>query len=200
MVPSLNPPWTRLWPEPDRALYRKWVARRRALDLPGYASFADVGLDGEWTTPYHLAACAHDGPVLVTYNYLDAPSAKRDRDVLSRLGYLPDMAFNRVLDLALAQAETMRAELYVTHAFHMLPATRSAAIASKDVDTSFDIIGRHECEGRRVIALGEVAARTCRRHNIAHRAVPHPSARGTSFANRAGLLAEALRELTCRSA
>ena len=58
-----------------------------------------------------------------------------------------------------------------------------------DVDLSFDAVARHELDGRRVIALGDVAARVCRRHGIAHVATPHPSARGLSFRHRAEVLA-----------
>jgi hypothetical protein len=192
MEQSSSPPWTRHWAEADRERYRDWVSRRRALTLAGYKTFADVGLEGEWTTPYHLASCAPDGPVLLTYNYLDAPSAAAHRAELAVSGYLPGMPFNRVLDLALAKARLTRADLYVTHAFHLLPATRSAAISSSDLDKSFDAVGRHECEGRRVIALGEAAARLCRRHGLPHVATPHPSARGLDFARRADAIAAAL--------
>lgn len=189
---SSNPPWTRLWPAVDRERYAGWVARRRALHLPSYRSFADVGLDDDWTTPYHLASCSPDGPVLLTYNFLDAPSAAAHHMRLARTGFLEEMPFNRVLDLALAECGMERSKLYVTHAFHMLPATRSASIASRDIDISFDCVARHEIEGRRVIALGDAAQRLCRRHGIDHAAAPHPSARGLSFAARAARLAEAL--------
>jgi hypothetical protein len=192
MEPSLSPPWTRHWQPADRQRYAGWVGRRRALNLPGYRSFADVGLDGDWTTPYHLAACSPSGPVLLTYNYLDAPSAMEHRATLETLGYLPGMPFNRVLDLALAAAGLTRADIYVTHAFHMLPATRSASVSARDIDLSFDAVGRHEIEGRRIVALGAAAARVCRRHGIACSEVPHPSARGFDFSTRAALIARAL--------
>ncbi len=175
--------------------YADWVARRRALAITGYETFADVGLDGNWTTPYHLASAAPEGPVLLTYNYLDAPSARRHRETLLRLGYLPDMPFNRVLDLALHKAQLSRSDLYVTHGFHLLPATRSQAIRPADMDLSFDAVGRHECQGRPVIALGEAAARLCRRHGIAHNAVPHPSARGLPYRAKAEAIAGALAAL-----
>ncbi|SMQ70209.1 hypothetical protein SAMN06295905_1829 [Devosia lucknowensis] len=193
MEPSSSPPSTRHWAEPDRLRYRHWVERRRALDLPGYASFADVGLDGDWTTPYHLASCALDGPVLLTYNYLDAPSARAHRETLLRIGFLPDMPFNRVLDRPLGHVGLGRSDLYVTHAFHMLPAARSTSVPRADLDRSFDMVGRLECEGRRVIALGRAAAHLCRRHGIAHVETAHPSARGLGFAERAAVLAAAIR-------
>lgn len=192
MAQSSNPPWTRLWPESRRQDYVRWVAQRRALALPTYASLSDVGLDGDWTTPYHLASCSPTGPVLLTYNYLDAPSALSHRLQLLEGGYLPSMPFNRVLDLALSEAMLTRADLYVTHAFHLLPPTRSASIPSRHIDVSFDAVGRHECAGRRVIALGEAAARLCRRHGIEHVTAPHPSARGLSFSAKARAIAAAL--------
>lgn len=173
--------------------YDDLIQARRALSIEGYQSFGDVGLDGPWITPYHLASCAADGPVLLTFNYLDAPSARRRQAELRRYGYLADMPFNRVLDLALTACGLVRADLYVTHAFHMLPPSRSAAIPSRHIDQSFDAVARHELERRNVIALGQAATRCCVRHGLPHLAVPHLSARGLSFAERAELLATALR-------
>lgn len=175
--------------------YDDLVAARRGLRIPGYESYEDVGLDGPWTTPYHLASCSPDGPVLLTYNYLDAPSARRYRPELLRHGYLASMPFNRVLELALGTLGLSRADLYVTHAFHLLAPQRSAAIATQAIDVSFDLIARHELQGRKVIALGQMAARCCTRHGIAHLRVPHLSARGSSYPERATLLAAALRTL-----
>lgn len=193
MAPWSSRRWTRLCRKvPADLSYADIVKARRGLTLPGYRTFADVGLDGPWTTPYHIAACSPDGPVLLTYNYLDAPSALRHRAQLLASGFLSDMPFNTVLDIALARARLTRRDLYVTHAFHLLPATRSASIRSRDVDLSFDAIARHELSGRRVIALGAVAARACKRHGIDHTATPHPSARGLSFAARAEALSVAL--------
>lgn len=192
MERSSSPPWTRHWDSARRRRYAGWVERRRAFTLPGYRSLADVGLDEEWTTPYHLAACSPDGPALLTYNFLDAPSAIAHRDALRQFGLLPSMPFNRVLDLALSSAGLARSDLYVTHAFHLLPEWRSASIPLRDLDLSFDAIARHELEGRRIIALGAAAAHLCRRHALAFTAVPHPSARGQSFAARAAQLSAAL--------
>lgn len=165
---------------------------RRALVIPGYAGFAEIGLDGPWTTPYHIASFSPSGPVLLTYNYLDAPSARLHRAHLLRHGYLAGMPFNVVLDRALAQANRQRSDLYVTHAFHLLPPRRSQTIPHAAIDLSFDTVARHELTGRFVIALGAVAVRACRRHAIAHIAVPHPSARGQSFDARAAALARVL--------
>lgn len=182
--------------------YTNLVEARRQLRIDGYATYADVGLDGPWTTPYHLASCSPTGPVLLTYNYLDAPSARRHHDELRANGYLASMPFNKVLNLALEASGMTRADLYVTHAFHLLPASRSAVVPASAIDLSFDVVARHELAGRIVIALGAAAARSCRRHGIAHSTIPHLSARGTSFAQRAALLAHALQQanVTCPSA
>ena len=131
---------------------------------------------------------------MLTYNYLDGPSARQNPAKLLQHGYLAAMPFNRVLDLALRAAGMAREDLYVTHAFHLLPPSRSAAVRARDVDQSFDAIGRHELAGRRVIALGQAATRCCVRHGLPHASVPHLSARGLSFAERARPLAAALLE------
>ena len=175
--------------------YQDLVEARRTLRIEGFRSYADVGLDGPWITPYHLASCSPDGPVLLTYNYLDAASARLHQAELLRRGYLASMPFNRVLDLALQSLGLSRADIYVTHAYHLLAPSRSAAIPLQAVDQSFDRIARHELAGRKIIALGQIAARCCTWHDIKHLAVPHLSARGTSFDNRASLLADALRAL-----
>lgn len=183
----------------DGTSYTEIVARRRAFSWPGYQSYAHVGLDGDWVTPYHLTCANPDGPVLLTYNYLDAPTARREASALKTTGYLPAMPFNRVLDLALQQRGLCRSDIYVTHAFHLLAQSRSERIPVKAVDASFETIAIHELRGRQVIALGQEAGRQCRRHGVTHLEVPHLSARGSAFAQRADLLAEALR-LICQTA
>ena len=100
------------------------VALRRAFSWPGYESYAHAGLEGEWVTPYHVTCSNPTGPVLLTYNFLDAPTAREHREALSATGYLPAMRFNRVLDLALELAGLSRSDIYVTHAFHLLANTR----------------------------------------------------------------------------
>jgi hypothetical protein len=180
-------------PDAFAALYRETIERRRALAITGFQSYADVGLDGEWVSPYQIASGSPTGPVLLTYNFLDAPTALAHRDTLNRQGYLPNMVFNRVLDLALAETGLTRSDLYVTHAFHLLPQSRSAAIPRPAIDRSFEAVACHELAGRTVIALGEVASSACIRFGIPHRAVPHLSARGFSFKRKATLLADALK-------
>jgi hypothetical protein len=174
--------------------YLEIVQRRRDLRLDGYATLADVGFDGPWVTPYQKTACAKDGPVLVAYNWLDVPSVCKHRPILQEYGYLPDIPFNKVLDLALKQCRIDRSDLYITQAFHLLPSSRSQTIASRDIDYSFDTVTRHELLGRAVIALGAAAARTCDRHGIRHCPVHHLSARGLPYRERANALAQAIVE------
>jgi hypothetical protein len=169
--------------------YEEIVVRRRALTIQGYNTLSDLGFDGPWVTPYQMTSRAPDGPVLVAYHWLDAPSVAEYRDVLARLGYLPHMPFNKVIEAALRLSGTRRDQLYVTQAFHLLPATRSASVATRDTDISFDAVTRHELPGRRVIALGRAASDACRRHGINHVAARHPSARGCSRVDKAKELA-----------
>ncbi len=184
-------------PETFATRYHAIIGLRRALRLKGYQTYADVGLDGDWVSPYQIASGSPTGPVLLTYNFLDAPTAQTHRDVLRAHGFLPAMLFNRVLDLALAMSGLTRCSLYVTHAFHLLPASRSAAVPRWAIDLSFEAVAKHELEGRNVIALGEVAGAACLRHGVAHRSVPHLSARGLSHMRKAALLAEALAPYGC---
>ena len=177
--------------------YDEIVARRRALRIDGYLSLADVGFDGDWVTPYQKASSSPDGPVLVAYNWLDAPSVEMYRATLQQHGFLPGIIFNNVLDRALAICHIGRRDLYITQAFHLLPAKRSGSISARDIDKSFDAVTRHELAGRRVIALGRDAAEACQRHRVSHVAVRHPSARGPglTLAAKAGELARAIKEV-----
>ncbi|WP_299674012.1 hypothetical protein [uncultured Roseobacter sp.] len=173
-------------------LRNRCIAARRAFRRPGYHSYADVGLEGDYISPYQLSCGSPTGPVLISYNWLDAPTAKLHHETLARLGYLPQMVFNRVLDLALALAGRTRDAIYLTHAFHLLPAQRSATVPVADVEASFEAITRHEIAGRPVVALGRVATAACARFGIPHRAVAHPSARGLPVRTKATQIAEAL--------
>ena len=173
--------------------YRACVERRRQFSLSGYPSFADVGLEGEWTTPYHISGCSGSGPVLLSYNYLDAPSAIAHRDKLLKHGFIATMPFNRVLDMALLRLKRSRRDLYLTHTFHLLPQTRSQTIPTTAIDASFEAVARHEIGSRHVVALGKAAARVCRRHGLPHTPVTHLSARGVGFEKKAEWLAEAIR-------
>ncbi|MDW3183031.1 hypothetical protein [Roseobacter sp.] len=168
------------------------IAARRNFTRPGYDTYADAGVEGDYITPYHLTCGNPAGPVLISYNWLDAPTVRAHRDTLRRLGMLPQMLFNRVLDLALGLAGLARGAVYLTHAFHLLPASRSATVPASDVEASFDAITRHEVAGRPVVALGQAASHACTRFGIAHHAVPHPSARGLSMLAKARAIAKAL--------
>ncbi|MFZ5964038.1 hypothetical protein ACOXXX_13895 [Thalassococcus sp. BH17M4-6] len=168
---------------------------RRAFAPTGYATLIDVGLDLDMVSPYQIACGNPDGPVLITYNYLDEHTARSNAHLLKTLGYLPDMLFNRVLDRALDAAGMQRTDLYVTHAFHALPPKRSSSVPQKLVEESFDTVTRHEINDRPVIALGKSATRACKRFDIAHASVFHPSARGLTIAEKAQRIAEALKRL-----
>ncbi|SLN59291.1 Uracil DNA glycosylase superfamily protein [Roseivivax jejudonensis] len=169
------------------------VAARRALVAPtGLATLADVGLDGPYVSPYQLSCGAADGPVLVSFNFLDAPTARDRRATLARDGYLPEMLFNRVLDAALARLGRARHEIYLTHAAHVLPPARSAPVPRAAIDASMEAVTRFETADRPVIALGDVAASACARFGIAHDALPHPSARGRTRDDKAAALATAI--------
>lgn len=173
---------------PDRTA----LAARRAFAPEGYATLADVGLDLDLVSPYQLSCGNPEGPVLITYNFLDAPTARANAHLLKTIGYLPDMLFNRVVDKALARVGMPRGALYVTHAFHALPGSRSAKVPQKLVEQSFDRVTRAEINRRPVIALGQAAAKACARFDIPHRQVHHPSARGRSMAAKAQAIADAL--------
>ena len=168
------------------------LAARRAFRPAGYATLADVGLDLPLVSPYQLSCGSAEGPVLVSFNYLDAPTARLNRAALARDGYLPGMLFNRVLDRALAWAGLARGDLYLTHAFHALPPARSAAVPQALAEDSFAQITRLEIARRPVIALGAVAARCCARLGISHQAIPHLSARGLTLDQKARHLQDAL--------
>lgn len=177
----------------SREAQARLIAARRSFALPGYASYADVGVEGAYVTPYQLSCGNPAGPVLISYNWLDAPTARANRRTLARQGYLPGMLFNRVLDRALELAGLDRSALYLSHVFHLLPATRSAAVPRRDMEASFDAITRHEIADRPVIALGTAAARSCARFKVPCQAISHPSARGLSIATKARQIAQALR-------
>ncbi|UMA65087.1 hypothetical protein LVO79_01005 [Roseivivax marinus] len=171
--------------------YRDAVARRRAFRLPGYVTLAEAGFDGEWVSPIQMTSGALDGPMLMTKDWLDAPSAARHRDRLATRGYLPEIPFNRVLDAALDLLGLDRAAIYVAPVFCLLrrrcartrcppptpaprsrpsPATRSWAVARSPPATTPRL----------------------RHFDVPHVATIHPSRRGLDYAARARLIADAL--------
>ncbi len=172
------------------------IARRRAFHLAPYATLADVGLDGEYVSPLQIHGCSSTGPVLLAYHWIDAATARDRAEFLREWGYMPEITFNKVVDAALRICGLTRAGLYMTQAFHLLPATRSAAVPARDVDASFAAVTRYELEGRQVIALGTAAAQACRRGGVTPaRTVMHPSARGLSVEAKAKVLARAILDV-----
>ena len=178
--------------------YQEIIERRRALIIEPYKSLAEVGFDGPWVTPYQITSKSSEGPVLVALHWLDESSILRERASLQNLGYLPRIRFNTVIDAALARQGLSRSDIYVTQTFHLVPRTRSERISQAAIRRSFDEVTRFELQGRQVIALGDVAAGECARHNVEHVAVCHPSRRGYTNEQNAIEIAEAIAALGFR--
>jgi hypothetical protein len=175
--------------------YQEIIDRRRALVIEPYKSLAEVGFDGAWVSPYQITSKSPDGPVLVALHWLDEPSILRERATLQSFGYLPNIRFNSVIDEALARQGLSRSEIYVTQTFHLVPRTRSERISQGAIRRSFDEVTRFELQERKVVALGDIAAGECARHNIEHIAVCHPSRRGYSNEKNAIDIADAIAAL-----
>jgi hypothetical protein len=175
--------------------YQEIVDRRRALIIEPFKSLAEVGFDGPWVTPYQITSKSSEGPVLVALHWLDESSIQRERPTLQDLGYLPKIRFNAVIDAALARKGLSRSDIYVTQTFHLIPRTRSERISQAAIRRSFDQVTRFELQGRKVVALGDIAAGECARHNIEHIAVCHPSRRGYTNEKNAVEIAEAIAAL-----
>jgi hypothetical protein len=158
--------------------YLEIIDRRRALVIEPFKSLAEVGFDGPWVTPYQITSKSSEGPVLVALHWLDESTILQERATLQNLGYLPNIRFNTVIDAALAHQGLSRSDIYVTQTFHLIPRKRSERISQAAIRRSFDEVTRFELQGRKVIALGDIAAGECARHNIEHIAVCHPSRRG----------------------
>ena len=178
--------------------YQEIVDRRRALIIEPFKSLAEVGFDGPWVTPYQISSKSSEGPVLVALHWLDESSILRERPTLQDLGYLPRIRFNTVIDAALARQSLSRSDIYVTQTFHLIPRTRSERISQAAIRRSFDEVTRFEFQGRKVIALGEIAAGECAGHNIEHIPVCHPSRRGYTNEKNATEIAEAIARLGFR--
>jgi len=180
--------------------YQEIIDRRRALVIEPYKSLAEVGFDGPWVTPYQIASKSSEGPVLVALHWLDEPSILAGRATLQNLGYLPNIRFNAVIDAALGRKDMCRSDIYVTQTFHLIPQRRSERISKAAIRRSFDEVTRFELQGRKVIALGDIAAGECARQNIEHIAVCHPSRRGCTNEKNATEIAEAIAALGFRGA
>ncbi|WP_113913228.1 hypothetical protein [Roseovarius dicentrarchi] len=172
--------------------YLRAIAARRAFRLPGYPTLADLGFDGAYVSPIQIACGSLAGPLLISKDWLDAPSARAHRAHLQQHGHLPDNPFIRVIDKMLALLNLQRRDIYITPVFHLLTPKRSSTIPAAHARASFDAIGRHELMGRRPVALGTDAAQTLTHFGIDHVTAPHPSARIGSFDKRAALIAKAV--------
>lgn len=175
-----------------RTLYARAVAARRAFVLPGYPTLAQAGYDGDYVSPIQITSGCLTGPLLISKDWLDAPSAHAHRAELSRTGYLSGNPFNRVIDKVLALMGLTRADIYITPVFHLLTPKRSSQIPAAHARASFDAVGRFEVMGRRPVALGTDSARVLSHFGIDHVAAPHPSARTGSFDDKARTIARAI--------
>ena len=174
------------------------IKLRREFSLPGYKSLEDVNLDGGYVTPLQIIAHSKTGPCLVAYNWIDAPTAIKNRDFLAKYGYLPDIAFNKVLELAFRQIGIRREDTYMTQAFHLLPSERSGKIPARDVRKSFEAITLHEIKGRKVVALGTDASLACKPFEDEYTnyvETIHPSARGMTYEQRAYVIAQDIKSV-----
>ena len=179
----------------DRAaLYHYAIERRRAFRLPGYVTLTEAGCDGPWVSPIQISSGNLTGPMLISKDWFDAPSARQHRLLLLQSGYMPDMPFNVVIDRALKLAGLCRADIYITPVFKLLPPKRSHAITAKDARASFEAVTRYELLGRRPIAAGGDAIRVLQHFAIPHIPTIHPSARGMDYDTRATLLAQAFAQ------
>lgn len=130
--------------------------------------------------------------MLITKDWFDAPSAIANKTTLKKLGFMPDIPFNRVIDLALGFVGLSRSNIYISPVFDLLTPVRSHAIPIRDRCASFLAIGQFELMGRRPVAAGSDAASVLRKPGIPHLKTLHPSARGLTFEDRARRIADAL--------
>ncbi|WP_246040381.1 hypothetical protein [Roseovarius arcticus] len=180
--------------KPDISTCRsRAIAARRKFRIPGYPTLADLGFDGDYVSPIQIACGNLTGPLLISKDWLDAPSALAHREELQKTGHLPDNPFIRVIDKALAILNLNRADIYISPVFHLLTPKRSSTIPAAHARASFDAIGRHELMGRRPIALGIDAAQVLTHFGVDHVPAPHPSARIGSYDMRAALIAKAVQ-------
>ena len=98
-----------------------------------------------------------------------------------------------------------RRDIYITQVLHLLPEHTVNEDSRPDLEEcSFCEVTQHELIGRRVIALGRPAKKRCDwlKKNAAEFCyvdwLPHPSARGSKWQQRANELAEALCRATGR--
>jgi len=97
--------------------------------------------------------------------------------------------------MAFARQGLSRSDIYITQTFHLISRERSERISQAAIRRSFDGLTRFGLQGRKVIALGDIAAAECARHKIEHIAVCHPSRRGYTNEKNATEIAEAIAAL-----
>ena len=175
------------------------VSERDALEVPEalrgqFCRLADAGWGARWVSPIQETSHDPDGPVVMGTHWLDAEGAERRRaDVDWYGGYLPDMDFNRVLDLALWYAGLTRWDVYVTQAAHYMPLAGPRAGVRKALwQPSFERVTRYEIGERPVLALGGVAQRVCRAYGVRHLPFPHPGTSGPTRQRQARAMAAGL--------
>ena len=79
--------------------------------------------------------------------------------------------------MTLEIANLTRGDIYITQAFHLLPAERSQNIPIGHVRESFRAITQYELNGQPVIALGSQVSKVCSEEGVRHHPCVHPSAR-----------------------
>lgn len=174
---------------------KELIARRRAFSIPGfgYKTLAEVGLDGDYVSPIQKISNSQTGPILIGYHWNSAKNVLQKKDLLREFGYDPFSRFNKVLDEALECAGIERTNIYVTQAFHLLPAiNKSQSIRTEHVIESFQEITKHELDNRPVIALGDKVRDVCIWAGVEHTHVPHPSRRRMPVEERVAALRNAL--------
>lgn len=177
------------------AQYAQAVAARRAFTLPGYPTLAQAGFDGDYVCPIQMTSGNLTGPLLISKDWLDAPSVQKHQSELQRTGYLATNPYNRVIDKVLALLGLARADIYITPIFHLLTPKRSSQIPVAHARASFEAVGQHEIMGRHPVALGQDSARVLRHFNVPHVTAPHPSARIGTFDDKAHQIAEAIARI-----
>ena len=157
-------------------------------------TLAEIGFDGPWVSPIQIISGNLTGPMLITKDWFDAPSAIKNRQVLLEQGYLPGIPFNAVLDKALSLIGLTRSDIYITPVFKLLPPKRSHSIRNADTRASFQAVTQHELLGRKPIAAGQDAIMALKHFGIPHIPTVHPSARGLDYETRASLIAKAFEK------
>ncbi|BCH07951.1 hypothetical protein MesoLj131c_22090 [Mesorhizobium sp. 131-3-5] len=175
--------------------YEIIAARRLLKGTDDFETLADAGLDGPYVSPYQRISKSTAGPVLLATHWLDGLSARAYQGELAASGFLESMPFNQVLNRVLVILEKSRSDLYVTQCLHLLPKERrsESRIPRHLLDESFEGVTRHELKGRKVVALGTIAAACCARHRISCTPTWHPSRRRLSYDEKAAEIAEAVR-------